>query len=70
MLIALLAVLGVNLVVIVVLLAVVLARKRWVKRQPGALTLPLHFSFGRWAAVDTLLARVLRLPQEEARPGA
>ena len=36
MLIALLAVLGVDLWVIVVLLAVVLARKRWVSHQPGA----------------------------------
>jgi hypothetical protein len=36
MLIALLAVLGVNLWVIVVLLAVVLTRKRWVSHQPGA----------------------------------
>jgi Protein of unknown function (DUF2550) len=36
MLIALLALLGVNLIVIVVLLAFVLARKRWVKRRPGA----------------------------------
>jgi hypothetical protein len=36
MLIALLAVLGVDLVVIVGLLASVLWRKRWVKRQPGA----------------------------------
>jgi hypothetical protein len=36
MLIALLAVLGVDLSVIVVLLAVVLARKRWVSHQPGA----------------------------------
>ena len=35
MLIALLAVLGVDLIVIVVLLAVVVSRKRWVKRQPG-----------------------------------
>jgi hypothetical protein len=35
-LIALLAVLGVNLWVIVALLAVVLARKRWVSHQPGA----------------------------------
>jgi hypothetical protein len=35
-LIALLAVLGVDLVVIVVLLAVVLTRRRWVSRQPGA----------------------------------
>ena len=36
MLIALLAVLGVDLLVVVVLLAVVLTRKRWVSRQPGA----------------------------------
>jgi hypothetical protein len=35
-LIALLAILGVNLIVIVVLLAFVLSRKRWVKRQAGA----------------------------------
>src|SRR3954466_8863269 len=34
MLIALLALLGVNLIAIVVLLCVVLARKRWVERQP------------------------------------
>jgi Protein of unknown function (DUF2550) len=36
MTIALLAVLGVNLWVIVALLALVLARRRWVSRQPGA----------------------------------
>jgi Protein of unknown function (DUF2550) len=36
MLIALLAVLGVNLIVIVAFAAVVLTRKRWIKRQPGA----------------------------------
>ena len=36
MLIALLAVLGVDLVVIVVVLAFVLSRKRWVMKQPGA----------------------------------
>jgi Protein of unknown function (DUF2550) len=36
MLIALLAVLGVDLAVIVVLLGAVLARRRWVSRQPGA----------------------------------
>ena len=35
MVIALLAVLGVDLVVIVVVLGTVLARRRWVKRQPG-----------------------------------
>src|SRR4051812_50162781 len=35
MLIALLALLGVNLIAIVALLAVVLSRKRWVTRQPG-----------------------------------
>ena len=36
MLIALLALLGVDLIVIVVLLAGVLSRKRWITRQPGA----------------------------------
>jgi hypothetical protein len=36
MLIALLAVLGVDLWVILVLLAVVLSRKRWISHQPGA----------------------------------
>src|SRR3954453_4821752 len=36
MLIALLAVLGVDLIVIVVFVAFVLSRKRWVKRQPGS----------------------------------
>jgi hypothetical protein len=36
MLIALLALLGVDLIVIVAFIAVVLTRKRWVKRQPGA----------------------------------
>jgi hypothetical protein len=36
MLIALLAVLGVDLIVLVVLLAFVLARRRWVAHQPGA----------------------------------
>jgi hypothetical protein len=36
MLIALLALLGINLAGIVVFLAFVLGRKRWVKRQPGA----------------------------------
>jgi hypothetical protein len=35
-LIALLAVLGVDLSVIVAVMAVALARKRWVSRQPGA----------------------------------
>ena len=36
MLIAQLAVLGVDLSVIIALMAIVLARKRWVSRQPGA----------------------------------
>ena len=35
MVIALLVILGVNLIVLVVFLAVVLGRKRWVNRQPG-----------------------------------
>src|SRR5512133_326694 len=36
MLIALLALIGVDLITLVVLLAFVISRKRWVKRQPGA----------------------------------
>jgi hypothetical protein len=36
MLIALLVVLGVDLIVVVVLAALLLGRRRWVKRQPGA----------------------------------
>jgi hypothetical protein len=36
MVIALLAVLGVNLIVLVAFAAIVNTRKRWVKRQPGA----------------------------------
>src|SRR3954449_7913691 len=36
MLIALLAILGVDLIVVAALLALVLSRKRWVKRQPGS----------------------------------
>jgi hypothetical protein len=36
MVIALLAVLGVDLIVIVAFLAVVLSRRRWVSHQPGA----------------------------------
>jgi len=36
MLIALLALLGVNLIVLVAFAALVISRKRWVKRQPGA----------------------------------
>src|SRR3954451_20567357 len=46
MLIALLAVLGVNLIVIVVLLALVLSRKRWVKRQPGSFHGVIRLSSG------------------------
>lgn len=46
MLVALLAVLGVNLAVIVVLLAFVLSRKRWVKRQPGSFHGAIRVSSG------------------------
>jgi hypothetical protein len=45
-LIALLAILGVNLIVIVVLLAFVLSRKRWVKRQPGSFRGVIRVSSG------------------------
>jgi len=46
MLIALLAVLGVNLIVLVALAAFVLTRKRWVKRQPGAFRGAIRVSGG------------------------
>src|SRR3954464_9504903 len=46
MLIALLAVLGVDLAVIVVLLALVLSRKRWVMRQPGSFRGVIRVSSG------------------------
>ena len=46
MLIALLAILGVNLIVIAVLLALVLSRKRWVKHQPGAFRGAIRVSSG------------------------
>src|SRR3954449_13484726 len=54
MLIALLAVLGVDLAVIVVLLAFVLSRKRWVKRQPGSFRGVIRVSSGE---VDGLRAK-------------
>src|SRR3954453_6411393 len=46
MLIALLAVLGVNLIIIVVLLAFVVSRKRWVKRQSGSFRGVIRVSSG------------------------
>ena len=46
MLIALLALLGVDLIVLVALVAFVLMRKRWVKRQPGAFRGAIRVSDG------------------------
>src|SRR3954452_480960 len=46
MLIALLAILGVNLIVIAVLLVFVLSRKRWVKRQAGSFRGVIRLSSG------------------------
>ncbi len=54
MLIALLALLGVNLIVIVVLLASVLSRKRWVMKQPGAFRGAIRVAGGE---IDGLLAK-------------
>jgi hypothetical protein len=54
MLITLLAVLGVNLIVIVVLLAVVVSRKRWVKRQSGSFRGVIRVSSGE---IDGLRSR-------------
>jgi len=45
-LIALLAVLGVDLIVIAVLLAVVISRNRWVRRQPGAFPAAIRVAVG------------------------
>src|SRR3954452_22518444 len=46
MLIALLAILGVNLIVVAVLLVIVLSRKRWVKRQAGSFRGVIRLSSG------------------------
>ena len=54
MLIALLAVLGVDLIVLVGLLAVVVSRKRWVMRQPGAFRGAIRVAGGE---IDGLLAK-------------
>ena len=54
MLIALLALLGVDLIVIVAFVAFVLMRKRWVKRQPGAFQGAIRVSDGE---IDGLRAK-------------
>jgi hypothetical protein len=54
MLIALLALLGVNLIVIVAFVAFVITRKRWVKRQPGAFHGAIRVSDGE---IDGLRAK-------------
>jgi hypothetical protein len=46
MLIALLALLGVNLIVIVILAALVIGRRRWLKRQPGTFAGSVRVSSG------------------------
>jgi hypothetical protein len=43
---ALLALLGVNLIVIVIFAAVVIARRRWLKRQPGAFAGAIRLTVG------------------------
>ena len=57
MLIALLAVLGVDLIVVVALLASVLLRKRWVKRQRGAFRGAIRVASGE---IDGLGSRWVR----------
>ena len=57
MLAALLAVLGVDLIVIVILVALVLLRKRWVKRQPGAFSGAIRVADGE---VDGLRPKFTR----------
>ena len=46
MLIALLVLLGIDLIVIVVFVAFVVSRKRWVKRQPGAFAAAIRVTSG------------------------
>jgi hypothetical protein len=46
MLIALLAILGVNLIIVAALLVFVLSRRRWVKRQPGSFRGVIRVSHG------------------------
>jgi hypothetical protein len=46
LLIALLAVLGVNLIVLVAFAALVVSRRRWLKRQPGEFTGAIRVSSG------------------------
>ena len=54
MVIALLALLGVNLAVIVVFLGFVLGRKRWVKRQSGAFRGAIHLADGTPNAIPAM----------------
>jgi len=57
MLIALLAILGVNLIVIAALLALVLSRKRWVNRQPGAFRGVIRVSSGEASGLGSKWGR-------------
>src|SRR4051794_18646567 len=57
MLIALLAILGVNLIVVAVLLVSVLSRKRWVKRQAGAFRGVIRISSGEIDGVPSKWGR-------------
>ena len=57
MLAALLAILGVDLIVIVALVALVLARKRWVKRQPGAFSGAIRVADGEVAGLGSKWSR-------------
>ena len=53
MLIALLALIGVDLITLVVLLAFVISRKRWVKRQPGAFPGAIRVTGGKVDGLKT-----------------
>jgi hypothetical protein len=79
MLVALLAVLGVDLIVIVVLLASVLSRRRWVRRQPGTFRGAIRIAdgeipglgpkwtrgYGRWVADVLVWTRAPLLVRNE-----
>ena len=57
MLIALLAVLGVDLIVLVAFAALVISRKRWVKRQPGAFRGAIRVASGEVAGLGSRWGR-------------
>lgn len=64
MIVALLAVLGVDLLVIVILPGVMFGRRRWVSHQPGALKGAIHVVDGEGSGLGSTLVTSAPLPWE------